>query len=143
MTHRRCRVEASMGKTACFTECVRGPWMRFFANPVPGSTKCEIRATGQIWGFFGHSIAPRLTGSNMAGFIYAQKINCMPQSKKGGTEMDKRLQATIVRLPDDLHSEMRIAAIRRRTTLQKVMVEAVARWLQEIKEVNSEKEKTA
>jgi hypothetical protein len=57
--------------------------------------------------------------------------------------MEKRLQATIVRLPDDLHSEMRIAAIRRRTTLQNVMVEAVAKWLREAKEEKTDNGKAA
>jgi len=57
--------------------------------------------------------------------------------------MEKRPQATIVRLPAELHSEMRIAAFRRRTTLQKVMVEAAAKWLRDANEENSDKEKAA
>src|SRR5262245_40448536 len=142
MTHRHCRHRSEHGEASMFHRMRTRTADAVFRQPGPAANETRNSRHGSNLGFFGHSIASWLTGANMAGFIYSQKIKAMSQSK-GGTEMEKRLQATIVRLPDDLHSEMRIAAIRRRTTLQKVMVEAVARWLQEIKEVNSEKEKTA
>jgi hypothetical protein len=77
----------------------------------------------------------------MAGLMNYRSILRRYQEREN--QMEKRPQATIVRLPAELHRQMRIAAFRRRTTLQKVMVEAAAKWLREMKEESTEKERAA